>query len=79
TSNSKGSEIREFIDKINSEFLPNAVIILNTLDNDDLQKILPYLKEYKTIEGQPAIYICQNFKCESPLTDLNEALNRLIK
>lgn len=29
----------------------------------------PFLKEMKTVQGQPAAYLCQNFSCQAPVTD----------
>ena len=53
---------------LNSEFLPDAVIILKE-KND---------KEYKTIDGKAAAYVCTNRNCSIPITDGNELKELLL-
>lgn len=53
---------------INSEFLPDAVIILKE-KNDE---------EYKTIDGKATAYVCNNRTCSIPATDSNELKELLL-
>lgn len=54
---------------INSEFMPDAAIILKE-KNDE---------EYKTIDGKAVAYVCTNRKCSMPVTDGNELKELLHK
>jgi uncharacterized protein YyaL (SSP411 family) len=67
--------------EINKNFIPNKVQLLRLTDmkSDQILYISNFLNEYKEINGKPAIYICRNYSCQKPLTNVNEAINKLIK
>ncbi|MBU6453078.1 MAG: thioredoxin domain-containing protein [Cyanobacteria bacterium REEB67] len=39
---------------------------------EPLAKISPLAAERTAIDGKPTVYICKNFTCEKPITDLND-------
>jgi uncharacterized protein YyaL (SSP411 family) len=62
----------EMVREIQRRFLPNKVLALA----DDGVSEISSLTEGKTkIDGEPAVYICENFACKSPVTQL-EALKK---
>lgn len=34
--------------------------------------VKPLTKDKKSLEGAPTAYVCENFACKAPTTDLNE-------
>ena len=44
-------------------FDPNAVIAFGPSED------VPLLQGKDYVDGRPAVYVCQNFTCEAPLTD----------
>lgn len=68
-------ETQNIINSINQKFIPNKVLILKDPANSEF--LLPYLKPYRQINSKPTIYVCKNFHCEQPTTDINDALSML--
>ncbi len=62
------------IDEIRKKFIPNKIMIFipADIDNPQIFKISKHYKEYKPVNNNPTVYICQNFKCRSPITDKNK-------
>jgi uncharacterized protein len=61
---------------IRDRYMPNAVFVL-TDDAARDAETLPLLKDRDLIDDKPTVYICENFVCERPITevdDLNAAL-----
>ena len=71
----------ELLNEINKYFIPNKVLLFRPKDQKSNQifSISNFLNDYKEINGKPAIYICSNFTCQKPLTNVNDAINKLIK
>ena len=72
----KDSDTITAIEKIKSEYVPNKVIIFKDTD-DELNKLSPLAKwtvTQETIDEKTTYYICQDFACKIPTTDLDLAL-----
>jgi uncharacterized protein YyaL (SSP411 family) len=50
-----------------SLFLPRQVVIYKLGEDLELLALAPYLKEFKTIEGKPTFYECENYVCKRPV------------
>ena len=68
---------REILSGLSHHFIPNKVIILVDPSNPELNLPYDYLKSYTTIGTKPTIYLCKNFACNLPTTDIEEALKQL--
>jgi len=60
----------EMIKKIRSIFYPNKIILLK--DNEKLNKIAPFTTDQKMIRGKATVYVCTNFTCKKPVTEIEE-------
>ena len=77
-ANSLDSETKDSIKMFRSKYLPNTVILLKTPFNEKgLIKISPWIKEHFAINGKPTFYVCKNFSCARPTTNIKSALNLL--
>jgi uncharacterized protein YyaL (SSP411 family) len=77
----KGSaETKALLKEVHRHFLPNTIVIL--ADANEGQKYLGERNEavraMSVIEGKPAAYVCENFTCKAPVTDLKQ-LSDLLK
>ena len=73
---SKDDKTKKAIEKIKSEYVPSKVIIFKDTD-DKLNKLSPLAKwtiTQETIDDKTTFYICQDFACKIPTTDLDLAL-----
>jgi uncharacterized protein len=52
---------------IRKRFLPNVVVLMAS------EASIPM----PLIDGQPAAYVCENYACQLPTTDLSEFENQL--
>jgi uncharacterized protein len=64
----------ELLGEVRKHFLPRAIVLL--ADGSDGQDFLAEKNEairaMMPINGQPAVYVCENFTCEAPVTSVNE-------
>lgn len=66
-----GTEAHKKLKELNSEFIPNKLIVGSTKDSE-----LPLL-ENKFTENQTTIYVCIDGACKLPVTETQKALEQL--
>jgi uncharacterized protein YyaL (SSP411 family) len=66
----QGNQTKAMIKEINSTYLPFATVVLNTCD-ERLNSLNPEIKAHIPLDGKTTAYICENFNCKKPITDLN--------
>ncbi|MBA1343664.1 MAG: hypothetical protein C5S52_08725 [ANME-2 cluster archaeon] len=69
----------EFADEISRHFLPDKVIAFvgHRAADDPDPDLVPLTKGKVSIQGKPAVYICENYTCRDPITEL-EDLRRML-
>ena len=72
-------QTKALLAEVNRHFIPDKVLIL--ADGSDSQKFLGEQNEaisaMAPVDGKPAAYVCENFTCKVPVTDI-KALNALL-
>ncbi|HHU72493.1 MAG TPA: thioredoxin domain-containing protein [Clostridiales bacterium] len=64
--------ITELKNYLASNFQPNTIVILKTQKNEDeLEKIAPFTKDYTMVKDKVTYYICENRSCQAPVNELN--------
>jgi len=73
-------ETKALLKEVHRHFLPNTIVIL--ADANEGQKYLgeknEAIRAMSFVEGKPAAYVCENFTCKAPVTDvkrLSDLLN----
>jgi uncharacterized protein YyaL (SSP411 family) len=73
-------ETKALLKEVHRHFLPNTIVIL--ADANEGQKYLGERNEavraMSLVKGKPAVYVCENFTCKAPVTDLKK-LSDLLK
>ena len=73
-------ETKALLKEVHRHFLPNTIVIL--ADANEGQKYLGERNEavraMSLVEGKPAAYVCENFTCKAPVTDVKQ-LSDLLK
>ena len=41
-------------------------------ESKELGELVPFIENYKAVEGRPTAYICENFSCQAPITDFTD-------
>ncbi|MBI9016546.1 MAG: thioredoxin domain-containing protein [Phycisphaerae bacterium] len=79
---SRGSvDVKTIQREINSYYLPNKIVIFRPTGTDakEIIRISPYLADYKTIDDKATVYICQNYACMEPVTEIADIKKILAK
>ncbi|MDP4181196.1 MAG: thioredoxin domain-containing protein [Bacillota bacterium] len=71
-SNSIDDDARNMLNIINERYSPFTVSILYSKDNEELKKIIPFIKNYEVVDNKATAYVCKNFSCQTPVNDLKE-------
>lgn len=72
--NSQTEDTIEMIRIIRREFIPNKIVILRPAEEES-PKIDEFAESFKfqnSIDGKATAYICENYACKSPTTDIKE-------
>jgi uncharacterized protein len=77
SKNARDTEI--ILKSLRKQFIPNKIVILKDTEeeNSQIERIAPYLKVYKKIEGKATVYVCRDFNCRIPTTDKDIMLRNL--
>jgi hypothetical protein len=63
---------------IRRHYLPNTVVLFRPPgDASDIVNIAPFTKDLKPIGDRATAYVCSNFTCHNPTTDVDEMLKLL--
>ena len=64
---------------VQQEFIPNKVVIFVPAgsDSSDIKHIAPFTRNQSTIEGKATAYVCVNYTCKLPTTNLDTMLSSL--
>ncbi len=65
---------QEMIRAVYSAFLPNKVVALHPPGRagQAIEALVPFLKEQVALEGKGTVYVCQNYTCDLPTSDLQK-------
>jgi uncharacterized protein YyaL (SSP411 family) len=70
-------KVNEAKNELLKYYIPNKTLVTITKSNeDDLFGIIPHLREYRT-EEELKIFVCNNFVCNTPVNNVEEALKIL--
>ncbi len=67
----KADNSNELIKTIRNNYFPNKTIMFNPSQGKDLTNIAPFASNYKKIEDKTAVYICQDYSCKQPVSDIS--------
>lgn len=66
-------EIEGMIDVLRERFLPDAVLIVKDADpSEELENILGFTSSMVKVDGKATAYVCENFTCNEPVTEVEE-------
>lgn len=70
---------REMTSVLHSHFLPNSVLVVRPDNGEarEIEELVPYVREQRSLEGKATAYVCENFACMAPTTDLNRLVEAI--
>ncbi len=72
-------DTKEMLKAIRSRFIPNKVVILRPAEQEppEIVRIAKFAENQISIDGKSTAYVCLNYNCKLPTTDINEMLGLL--
>ncbi|NIO05671.1 MAG: hypothetical protein GTN74_14025 [Proteobacteria bacterium] len=76
---SAARDTRAMLKALREEFVPNKIVILRPTDveSPDIFRFADYTRYQTSIDGKATAYVCLNYKCEFPTTDVGKMLELL--
>ncbi len=71
------AETRDMLEAIRQGFRPFIVSMLCSEEHEGLKDLVPYIANYKPVDGKPTAYVCRNFACKAPITQAEELRQEL--
>lgn len=72
------SDTEHMLEELWAYFIPNKVLVFRPEGKDhEITKLAKYTEEQVPIEGKATAYVCQNYQCQLPTTEVNEMLRML--
>ncbi len=67
------------LEALRRRFLPRTVTLLKSTDPGapDLSRVAPFTRGHAPVNGRPAAYVCEEFACRRPVTEVEEMLAAL--
>jgi uncharacterized protein YyaL (SSP411 family) len=74
-------DTRQMIEKVRERFIPRKVVLKYSSGQQgtELRKMVPYLEGLIAKNGEATAYVCENFVCQLPTSDLGKMEELLVK
>ncbi|WP_010647751.1 thioredoxin domain-containing protein [Oceanobacillus massiliensis] len=69
---------QKLLAKLQEAYIPN-VTVLAADHPSAFAVVAPFAAEYKQLNDSTTIYVCENFTCQQPTTDIDSALKNILK
>jgi uncharacterized protein YyaL (SSP411 family) len=75
----EADDTRAMIQAVRDQFIPNKVVLLRSdpLQADRLAALAAFTQSQTRLDGKATAYVCQNFRCNLPTTDVGQMLKEL--
>lgn len=71
-------ETQKVLNLVHKKFIPAKVLLLKDPSGSELTDLAEFTKDYNMINGKATVYVCENYNCNMPVTDL-ESLKELLE
>lgn len=77
--NSHAKDTKEMLEALRKHFIPNKVVILKAAKSKspEIIRIAEFTKYQTSIDGKATAYVCADYKCKMPTTDVSKMLELL--
>lgn len=78
SGNYEASDTEHMLAELRTYFVPNKVLVFRPEGEDpEITNLATYTKMQVPLEGKATAYVCQNYECQLPTTEINEVLKML--
>jgi uncharacterized protein len=71
------SDLKSLLKVVWGKYLPNKVVAPGFVNDVEANAALPLLQNRSLINGRAAAYVCQNYTCQQPVSDLQDLAKQL--
>ncbi len=77
--NSRGRDTEQLLTAIHKSFIPNKIVVLRPTEeeNPEIDIITPFARYHSSRHGKATAYVCLDYNCQLPTTDMNTMLELL--
>jgi uncharacterized protein YyaL (SSP411 family) len=75
----KAANTKKMLTMLNQKFISNKVVlfIANNQKQAEISNLAEFAQDFISIDGKATAYVCSNFQCELPTTDIEKMLSLL--
>ncbi len=70
-------ETTTILNALQQIYLPGKIVLVTESETSSINNLSEFIKPYKKVDGKTTIYVCENFSCQLPTTDIQTMLNLL--
>jgi uncharacterized protein YyaL (SSP411 family) len=76
---SKADDTGVMLEALRKQFLPNKVVLFRASEKNasDISRFAEYAKNHTSLNGKATAYVCLNYECQLPTTDVGKMLELL--
>ncbi|MBI4228387.1 MAG: thioredoxin domain-containing protein [Deltaproteobacteria bacterium] len=76
---SRADDTGVMLEALRKQFLPNKVVLFRASEKDasDISRFAEYAKNHISLDGKATAYVCLNYECQLPTTDVGKMLELL--
>ncbi len=77
--NPEADDTEEMLKAVRKQFMPNKVVILRPTERDSvgIDDLTGFTRQFKSIDGKATAYVCLDYNCRLPTTDVGKVLEVL--
>lgn len=75
--NYRADDTRQMLQALRTAFLPNKVVLLRPTEQEspEILRFAKYVEPYVSIDGKATAYVCRNYICSLPTTEIDVMLD----
>ena len=75
----QGEDTKKMLHVIGSKFIPDKIVIFlpSGTDLSEIMSIAPFTRNQLTVDNKATAYVCVNYNCKLPTTDIDNMLSLL--
>jgi uncharacterized protein YyaL (SSP411 family) len=75
----QAEDTKAMLQALRTPFLPNKVVLFNPdeRESDEIAQLAEFIRSQSSIDGRATAYVCTDYSCELPTTDIDRMLQLL--
>ena len=77
--NSQAKDTKIMLNTLGRRFVPNKIVLLNPSEQQspEINRLAEFIKNQLSIDGKTTAYVCSDYNCKMPTTDISKMLELL--